>query len=454
MSASARPPTLDDLLHISRRLEADRSLSPAVLRQRDHAIGQQCQQRKPLDALLFWLDNVDDRTAPEPPALHLREKQWALLFRLLALALGASGMAGFLLASERALVNVPLFLLVFVLLQFLLCLVAVWMTFTTLRGRPLQGLPFNPARLLSRKALPQGRILREAGSVTRLLALRYGQELGALFAAGAVAALLLLLAVTDFSFVWGSTFSISDQAVAGLTRALATPWAQVFPEAVVSPQLIADTRFHPAQADLGAMAAASRRGWWPFLFACLLFYTLLPRVLLWLVCLWGFRRQLRASLLAWPGASSVLARMRAPVVETRAEAPVHGAHPPPHFDNAVVIDWAGALENAGPEVLADLPLAGAQVAGLGSPAEDVAAVSAVNGSGAQKLLVAVRGWEPPMADLADVLREVTGIDDCTLLLVNLPGRTLSAAQLADWQRFSSSLPFSRNTAEQLDEVAA
>lgn len=457
MPGKARRPTLSDLVQLGHRLEADRGLPLERLRQRDHSIGQQCRTRDRLGALLFWLDRIDRggasgiETGSQQGPVRLQEKQWALLLRLLALVLGAGGMAGFLLASERALVNVPLFLLLFVLLQFLFCVLAAWLTWCTLRGRPPASLPFNPARLIARHALPQAPSLREVSGVGRLVLLRYGQELGALFALGAILAFLVLLTVTDFSFVWGSTFAISDRAVSTGAQVLAVPWHPFFPAATISPEMIAETRFHPAQFDLGGMPVDSRRGWWPFLFACLLFYTLLPRVLLWLACLWGFQRQLRASLLAHPGAGAVLARMRAPVVETRAMERAPAVADGSRFGDASLLDWAGTLDVASVQETRGLPLAEAQVAGLGSPGEDVAATTAINQSPASRLLVVVRGWEPPMADLADVLSEVSPAKECTLLLAALPGRALSAAQLADWQHFAAGLPFARTSVESLQE---
>ncbi len=452
MRCQPRRPLLGDLLHLRQQLAADRAQAPETLRERDHAIGQQCRHSDKLQSLLCWLQRVRGEEAGS--IYRAQEKHWALLLRVLALLLGAAGMAGFLLASERALVNVLLFLLIFVVAQLLFCLLAAWMTVSALRGMPGPAVSLAPARLIVQRVLPDGQFQREAGVLSRLLLLRYGQEIAALFALGAVLAFLVLLAVLDFSFVWGSTFAISDEVVRTLTGALSAPWSLVFPAASVPPEVISGTRFHPAQLDLGAMAAASRRGWWPFLFACLLFYTLLPRLLLWLLCLWGYRRQLHASLLAWPGVSSVLARMRAPVVDTRAaDRPV-----PPvvgdGFAAAALLDWAGTLASVEPRLRAALAGHTVHAAGLGSPADDVAAIDAVNALGPEQLLVAVRGWEPPMADLADVLGEIAGVRECTLLLAALPGRELSDTRLADWQRFAAGLPFTRSRVQLLDGSAA
>jgi len=261
MPERARRPTLGDLYRMGRQLDSDRELSTEDLRRRDHAIGQRCAAREDSSALLYWLDEAGASAVPA-----LAESQLAVLLRFCALCFGAAGMAGFMLASGRALVNVPLFLLIFVLVQFALCLLAAFVTFRAMRGEPPAAFLLNPARLVIRRGLPESRYLRENAPVLRLLLLRYGQEFGALFALGAALAFVVLLAFTDFSFVWGSTFAVSDEAVRAITRVLSAPWSVFLPEATVSPQIIADTRYHASELDLGGMAAASRRGWWPFLF--------------------------------------------------------------------------------------------------------------------------------------------------------------------------------------------
>ncbi|TGD73343.1 DUF2868 domain-containing protein [Mangrovimicrobium sediminis] len=444
MPGSARRPTLGDLYRMWRQLESDRESSPESLRQRDHAIGQRCPARDDTGALLYWLDQAG--AAPQAAAT---ESQMTVVLRLGALLFGALGMAGFLLASDRDLVNVPLFLLIFVLLQFLLCLLAAFVTVRALQGEPPASFALNPVRLALRGALRDSEYLRGHTPVLRLLLLRYGQEVGALFALGATATFLVLLAFIDFSFVWGSTLAVSDDVVYGLTRAVAAPWSALLPQATVSPELVADTRFHAAQLDLGSMNADSRRGWWPFLLLCMLVYTLLPRLLLWALSLWGFRRQVAAALAGWPGAASVLARMRAPVVDTRAEG--EGAKPPRQMAadvaqvdaDALLLDWAGALDSAAPSGRARSQREGVLSAGLGSPAEDVSAISAINRRAPDTLQVAVRSWEPPMADLADVLSEVHGVRECRLLLLPLHGAEVSEARLGDWRSFAGRLPFTR-----------
>ncbi len=90
---------------------------------------------------------------------------------------------------------------------------------TVVGGQAPVVLPVNPARWLLARSLPDRRYLREAQSVVRLVFLRYGQELGALFTLGAIAAFFVVLALSEFTFVWGSTFQLSDSLVEEVTVA-------------------------------------------------------------------------------------------------------------------------------------------------------------------------------------------------------------------------------------------
>jgi hypothetical protein len=173
---------------------------------------------------------------------------------------------------------------------------------------------------------------------------------------------------------------------------------------------------------------------------CLSLYSLLPRLLLWLLSTRAYRNEVSRAFLSMPGASSVLTRMRTPVVSTQAADEDHvDAQVQPVVCEAgtVLLEWAGAMALASGLIEVENSFQ----AGLGSPADDLDAIEGINRLQPSHLLVAVKAWEPPMADLADVLAEVHGVSRCSLQLVSLPGRELGEASLRDWQAFASALPF-------------
>ena len=372
----------------------------------------------------------------------------ANILRGAALFLGFSAMATFLLASGRGLVNVFLFLLLFVLLQ---AVGAAGSAFVMLCGarnsRPAGG-TFAPARALLKRVFPDQRILDDCGPALRLLLLRYTQEMGTLFTAGAVAAFFVVLSFSDFTFVWGSTFGASDAAVQAFTDVLAAPWAAWCPPATVSAQLIAESRFHPAVTDFSQANLATLRGWWPFLIMAMLTYALLPRVLLWLVSRALYRRGIRRALLQFPGSDMVLSRMRAPVVRTQSPED-EGVEAGRRVWSAALdrrrplINWAGALGAAEREQLqagAAAPGAAVLDAGAGRVADDQQVLEQLNEARAEHLQVLVRAWEPPMGDLHDFLAGLRDTRRCTLFLMPLPGRPVAAQNLQDWREFARTLP--------------
>ena len=123
---SGKTPTLSELYGLAQQLELDKELPVQTARERDHAIAASCSAGDDSGRLLFWLDAVSSQRpgAQGQKDPWLSEASVAALGRLLALFFGFSGMAAFLLTSGRGLVNVFMFLLLFVIIQFLLCLVA------------------------------------------------------------------------------------------------------------------------------------------------------------------------------------------------------------------------------------------------------------------------------------------------------------------------------------------
>ncbi len=450
MTTTGTTPELVDIYLLDQQMRADRGCSLEQLRERDHAVGRECMGYTDTRSLLKWLDAVADKTSIKPTG-WLNESNAALLLRLFALVAGLVTMGGFLLASDRALVNVFLLLVFFVFLPLLLSLLSGGVMFMAARGSPPAVFALNPARFVARWAVPTPGYLKSNSGLMRMLMLKYAQEFALLFALGTLLSFVLLLAFNDFSFVWGSTFGFSDEVVMSVASVLSAPWDALLPGATLSPEVINETRYHAAQIDLGQVSAASRRGWWPFLLMCLAVYAFAPRLVLLFLTRRGYRRSLNSAFLSVPGAAGVLARMRAPVVNTRALDPDHEdsrVRPVISQQSAVLLDWAGAL--AGTSV--QWEVARQLQAGLGSPNDDLDAIDVINQLRPPHLLVAVKGWEPPMADLADVLDDVRNVEHCTLHLVSLPGRELGESTFRDWQAFADQLGFRVNDIVALGEA--
>jgi hypothetical protein len=447
----SKTPALFDLYHLAEQLERDQSVPVSVARERDHVIAAECDDADDVGRLRCWLESISAWRGGQGEHKHpwLSEASASALARVLALFFGFSSMAAFLLTSGRGLVNVFMFMLLFVIVQCLLCLLAAAVMARTVAGGQPVVLPINPARLLVARVFPDRRYLREANSVLRLLFLRYGQELGAIFTVGAMAAFFVVLAMSDFTFVWGSTFQLSDTLVEDMTSAVAAPWSAWLPQATVSSDLIFASRFHPAVTSLGPDNIEAMRGWWPFLIMAMVTYALLPRLLLWLLSRYFFKHQIRAAFVNLPGSAQLLTRMKGPLVTTQGagggEYIGQGSVEPTAIDRRLLLlNWANALTAADVSAFgAFAAVADGHIveAGLGSMSEEMEQLATKLVAPVNQLFVAVKSWEPPMADLADFLANITSVSRCTLFLVPLPQKPIPATRLGDWELFARGLAF-------------
>ena len=443
-------PTLVDLSTLGRQIEQDSELPVHELKQRDHAIGLQCHATNDVGRLLFWLNCITDAVNPgkEKYTSWLSEVSATNVMRILALSFGFIGMAGFLLTSEKALVNAFVFFLMFVLIQLLFCVVSSVVMLLSWLGNAPVVFPLNLSKYVVARAIPDMRYLRESQSVIRVLLLRYGQEFGAIFTFGAIMAFFTVLAFKDFTFVWGSTFNVSDEFVQRITTFVASPWALLLPNAIPSAQVIMESRYSPALSDLAQANSASMHGWWPFLIMAMLIYALLPRIILWAASRLMYVSLMRRSFVEYPGSAAVLLRMKSPLVTTQSleseEVNHLGGAGIPLDDSLMLVNWAGALDEGDLEQYEEVsvvPTENVLSAGLDTLSSDQLSVERINEFKPVRLLVAVKAWEPPMGELQDFLDALTRVARCTLCLVPLFGDEVTKLQLEQWREFSRGLRF-------------
>ncbi len=435
-----------DLVRLAEQIERDKGIDWQALQRRDYDIGRRRPDDGAVDQLLHWLDCTSPADEHGP---RLSEGGLGLLVGAALFVTGFLTMVGFLFAHTSGLVNVLWFFAFFVLLQFGLCLVAAITLGLAAFGNSRTQFTLNPARLVFARSIPDRRYWREFRTVFSLAFLRYGQGMGIGFMSGAMAAFLLVLAVNDFSFVWSSTFNLSDAFMERFARLVSTPWAGWLPAATVDAGVIADSRYHPTAGRFTPQQVQSMHSWWPFLFAAMACYALLPRILLWLVSRLLYRARLRRAFVGYPGADLVLRRMRAPAVSTRGDRRQPGtagaASRPPAAEprpDTLLVSWVDAV--AGTEIgaypeLAGIPVDQVVAAGLG-PEQDARALALAGTAGIHHALVVARGWEPPLSELADFLSALRQHCSCELWLRPLGGSGVGASAMDDWRQFGDALP--------------
>ncbi len=266
-------------------------------------------------SLLLWIwlramrQDVTSRQGTVLPGTIWKEVYglFSWLLPLLGVLSGAGIALSLLAYSGKTPVNVFLFLAVLVFPQLLLlsCAVLAYLARAFIKRDILDSPALSllsrlfsfAARRLSKAVygrMDQGRFMDLHALLGRIRSRRqvYGnllfwpffilfQLFGIGFNTGALAATLLRVAGSDLAFGWQSTLQIGAETVYRMVRFLAMPWSWFMPAGIAFPGIeqVEGTRmilkegiYHLATSDLIS--------WWPFLCMCLLFYGLLPRMLL------------------------------------------------------------------------------------------------------------------------------------------------------------------------------
>ena len=341
---------LEDLVDLEARIAADESADPHALRARDHAafarIESPSTDRHRL--LSQWLRALEK---PDEPSLGRRVttgfRLLKLVLILLGLALGWSTAAFLLHYDGSEPINVATFLLVIVGVQIvlLLLLLAVAPLLRRFPNLPLFGDMQNLLRLVARgleklvdkadgRLSPERREAWQAArnrlrsraslyqGVEQWLLLDATQVFAVAFNVAVLLCCLRLVVFSDLAFAWSTTLQADASSFHRLTSLLAAPFGWLVPDAVPSLPLVEETRFFRGDFDDGAAPSIDVEvagAWWPFLIASTVTYGLLPRVVLLVGAKVMRARTLHALPLDTPDVDRIVRRLRAPVVDTRAD---------------------------------------------------------------------------------------------------------------------------------------
>ncbi len=220
---------------------------------------------------------------------------------------------------------------------------------------------------------------------------------------GTVLALWLLLLFTDLHFVWRSTL-LTAQDLEPWLRLLAWPWS-FWEAAQPSLDLLEQTQGNRLALP-DAQAPFSR--WWTFVLAAQFFYVVLPRFLLLLHAAWRLRQ------------------LQTPEPVTRTETTVQALD-------------LGTTTNQWPPDAQWLDAAWLPREIAGQLPEPAMAIRDWAGGTGQPLVVVVRAWEPPLAELADRLNGTRGLI-LPLAWKESQLQHPEASHWQEWRRFAAALP--------------
>lgn len=276
---------------------------------------------------------------------------------------------------------------------------------------------------------------------TRKLWLFYQTQILAVsFSIGCLLLYLLLLLGSDITFVWRSTLLQAKDLLPAL-QAIALPW-QFWPEAQASLALLEQTRDFRLEPQGIATPAVGL--WWQYILAAQLTYNLIPRSVMLLIARQKYRRQLRA--LETTHSNSAPSTARRPPGNDLTLADLSTSVSLPY----TLLDWAGTPADLQQKVQQQL-----------GEASEIASIGPLpRGSDEQlpnniSVVLLVKSWEPPLAELADRLESIAStsestdkaLADSTNSKVILPLdwndnglQQPTSAHLDEWRRFAATLP--------------
>jgi len=351
--------TIGDLIDLEYVLGQDDGHTEADMAQRDRRIFletvlpdmEKKGRNQPVNrrnALLLWLNAR--REEPVRPDMMSPGDIYHELFRLLlsaaflmAAGTGVGLALAFLQYQGGEPVNVSAYLGVFVLFQlFLLFLLLLFSLLRKWLGllrqysltRLFLGTILSGAyrRLITRSAgrLPAARRhqLKALSGFVRGRNRIYGsvfywplfilaQTIGIGFNLGVLAGSVFKIIGADLAFGWQSTIQLSSRAVYELVEVIACPWSWLLPAATAHPTLsqvegsrmvLKEGMYHLSTPDLVA--------WWPFLLLAVIFYGLLPRLLLLAAGMAAQSKTIRGIAFTHSSCERLMRRMTTPVVET------------------------------------------------------------------------------------------------------------------------------------------
>lgn len=443
-----QPSRLAALVDLVLQFRDDESLPALELRRRDRAIGRDLADLRahPREQIQAWLGRVRAQGTGSPGLRVARvHAASSLVLALVGLALGWAAATTVFHYDGSHPVNVIRVLAVFVFAQLaLLLFLGILLAPPSISGRlpGMRGLQdllslLSPGRLirLGGRFLPPAfrSWLEESagrgqahqrlfGGVQQWTMLAASQGFAAAFNLGALAGCLGLVAFSDLAFSWNTTLRIEPETFHRVTTALAAPWAPFAPQADPSLDLIQATRYFrlhegvlPDWVAAGGEDPAELGGWWPFLAACMVFYGLLPRLVLWFVAHWRLRAAVDSALLHLPGVPVLLGRLNHELVETGSPEPDAAA---PGSATPDPVPSGMKLALGGPE--ADVIWAGAPDHGLGAGArhhaggirsitQDEEVIAALcEPDGESIVRIRVKAWEPPVTEFLDFVTALRG----------------------------------------------
>ncbi len=212
------------------------------------------------------------------------------------------------------------------------------------------------------------------------------------FALGALAGTVFKVMVSDVAFGWQSTLVASGQKVHDIVSMVALPWSGFVPEPIAAPSLahIEGSRI-VLKDGIQTLATQDLASWWPFLCLGMVFYALIPRMVVTGLGFWSFRSHLNAFDFEKPRFMQIFMRMQSP------DLAVDMVQDP---EDSLERFVSAKTESRGPAAKVQTHAPGADAVGLASDRiYDTEAISAVSLWIQNQMFLNVTRWIPVEFDV-------------------------------------------------------
>jgi len=139
---------------------------------------------------------------------------------------------------------------------------------------------------------------------------------------GILAGILLRVLITDLAFGWQSTIQIGSQMVYLMVKTISLPWSWLLPAGMAHPSLTQIQGSRMVLKDgIYQLTTPALVSWWPFLCLAIIFYALLPRLILWAGGWFAQNLALGRLRFTHAACDQLIRRMKTPILSTRAIEP-------------------------------------------------------------------------------------------------------------------------------------
>lgn len=339
---------------------------------------------------------------------------------LLGFILGILIGTGVLSGDSQGRVNLLLLLLLFAFLPAISLVLSAMLGFFNINGvtAAIMNSPFWPRQL----QLAQLQI--GTGKPRRMWLFFQSQVFALAFATGSLVIFLILLLGTDINFVWRSTL-LEATDLQPVLSLIALPWLY-WQDAQPSLALLEQSQNSRMAGGPGSYS----ENWWQFVLAAQLSYNLMPRAVFLLFAGWQYRIALSKELTD-SSYSKAAASPQPQEIKPELSGIVYTLG-----SRYSLLDWGGAPEHCQRFITSSFgkPVSYLKV----SPLESLPGLPEQ-----ESLVVLVKSWDAPLAELGDLLATSSPSVEHYLLPLDWNDSSITqplASHLEEWQRFAATLP--------------